>query len=342
MDTKALALPVDAMVDEGAGSFAGYASLFDVLDSQGDIVVKGAYTDTLPQFLERGFIAWGHDWLNPVATVREAREDNRGLRLVADFHSDALSQTARTRTRERLERGKFMGLSIGFQTVSHQMTPEARLLKKIDLFETSLVTVPALREAGVTHAKGVDLEQEAELRAVWSAAQINDLPDSSFAIILPGGEKDSDGKTVPRSLRKLPHHGPSGAVDLPHLRAALSRLPQADLPPAAAATAKSHLEGHATGAGVGERDAQHLVEHLVATVAELKVGRRFSQASRREIQAAIDALAALIQEVTADEQEDELTELAEKIRRQPVAGMAHLSSGWLDEYRARYRLGGDT
>jgi hypothetical protein len=62
--------------------------------------------------------------------------------------------------------------------------------------------------------------------AVWTRAQINDFPDSSFAIIMPGGEKDEAGKTVPRSLRKLPFKNKEGAVDIPHLRNALARLPQ--------------------------------------------------------------------------------------------------------------------
>jgi hypothetical protein len=88
--------------------------------------------------------------------------------------------------------------------------------------------------------------------ATWTAAFINDLPDNAFAVVLPGGEKDADGKTTPRSLRKLPHHGQGGGIDLPHLRNALARLPQADLSDAARATAQRHLNGHATSEGVGD------------------------------------------------------------------------------------------
>jgi len=153
MDRKILAVTDGKMGDAGAGSFAGYASLFGVMDSQQDVVLKGAYTDTIPQFLERGFIAWGHDWLDPVATIRTATEDDKGLYLEADFHSDPASQQARTRTLERLQRGKFVGLSIGYSVADAEFTESARLLKQIDLWETSLVTVPALRDAGVTAAK---------------------------------------------------------------------------------------------------------------------------------------------------------------------------------------------
>ena len=52
-----------------------------------------------------------------------------------------------------------------------------------------------------------------------SAADQNDLPDSAFAYIEPGG-KVVDGKTEPRSKRHFPVH------DAAHVRNALARAPQ--------------------------------------------------------------------------------------------------------------------
>jgi HK97 family phage prohead protease len=69
-----------------------------------------------------------------------------------------------------------------------------------------------------------------ELKAVWTTAYVNDLPDSAFLYVEPGGEKDADGKTAPRSLRHFPYKDANGTVDLPHLRNALSRIPQSSLP----------------------------------------------------------------------------------------------------------------
>ncbi len=66
--------------------------------------------------------------------------------------------------------------------------------------------------------------------AEWSVAAINDLPDSSFLFVASGGKKDDDGKTVPRNLRHFPVRDASGKLDLPHLRNALARIPQADIP----------------------------------------------------------------------------------------------------------------
>jgi HK97 family phage prohead protease len=53
-----------------------------------------------------------------------------------------------------------------------------------------------------------------------SSASINDLPDSAFAYIEPGGSKDSSGKTTPRGLRHFPVH------DEAHARNALARAKQ--------------------------------------------------------------------------------------------------------------------
>lgn len=56
--------------------------------------------------------------------------------------------------------------------------------------------------------------------AVLPVAKQNDLPDSAFAHIEPGGKKDETGKTVPRSLRHFPIH------DKAHTANALARAPQ--------------------------------------------------------------------------------------------------------------------
>jgi len=66
--------------------------------------------------------------------------------------------------------------------------------------------------------------------AVWTTAYVNKLPDDSFALIIPGGKKDSEGKTTPRSLRKLPYKDADGKVNRAHVVNALSRLPQTNAP----------------------------------------------------------------------------------------------------------------
>jgi hypothetical protein len=64
---------------------------------------------------------------------------------------------------------------------------------------------------------------------VWTTKEVNDFPDSSFAYIEPGGKKDSEGKTVPRSLRHFPYKDKNGKIDEAHVSNAFSRLPQSKL-----------------------------------------------------------------------------------------------------------------
>ena len=63
--------------------------------------------------------------------------------------------------------------------------------------------------------------------AQWSARYVNDLPDSAFLYVEPGGKKDSDGKTTPRTLRHFPYKNDRGEIDLPHLRNAIAQGPKA-------------------------------------------------------------------------------------------------------------------
>lgn len=145
------------------GGFAGYGSVFGNVDSYDDIVVAGAYTETLPDFLKNGFVSVGHKWADlPVATFSEAYQDDKGLYVVAEFHSDDYSQRARKVTAERIERGKGVGLSIGFSIkkggASWAMDEEGqhtgiRLLSNLELFEVALVNMPSNPDTWVSTVK---------------------------------------------------------------------------------------------------------------------------------------------------------------------------------------------
>lgn len=137
----------------GSGVFEGYASLFGRRDSQGDVVMAGAFADTLKR---RGpdniRMLFQHNPAEPVGTWLELREDRRGL-----FVRGRLNRQVQ-RGRELLallESGGLDGLSIGFRTVQARSdkTSRARQLIAIDLWEISLVTFPMLDGARVSTVK---------------------------------------------------------------------------------------------------------------------------------------------------------------------------------------------
>jgi HK97 family phage prohead protease len=155
---------VDAIICEfkaappsGTGRFEGYGAVKGNVDLYGDIILDGAFGN-LTEFATRGGILLGHDWSSlPVAIVESAKEDANGLYLSATWHSDAESQRARTVVEERIASGKFVGLSIGYQTLDSSTEDRdgksVRLLKQITVHEVSIVLTPANPKAGVVMAK---------------------------------------------------------------------------------------------------------------------------------------------------------------------------------------------
>lgn len=89
--------------------------------------------------------------------------------------------------------------------------------------------------------------------ATLSGAERDALPDSAFAYIEPGGKKDSEGKTTPRSLRHFPIH------DEAHVRAALSRIGEgaefsSEARPKVMAAARKH------GIGVSDTESHSMLD----------------------------------------------------------------------------------
>lgn len=174
MEYKLVSAPDVKMTEEKTGFITGYCSVFGNWDSTGERVTKGAFLPSLLDFMKDGFVAVGHDWSAlPIATPVEASEDDHGLFVKAEFHSTADAQDARTVIRERLERGKSVKLSIGYEVLADEFTEEGRLLKSLKLYEWSYVTVPANSLAAVTDAKGqprLGLPLDTHVDAVLSSA----------------------------------------------------------------------------------------------------------------------------------------------------------------------------
>lgn len=145
------------------GGIEGYGAIFNNIDSYGDMIVKGAFLETIPQFMTNGFASVGHAWSDlPVATFSDAHEDDKGLYIVAEYHTDDYSQRTRGIVKERIDRQKSVGLSIGFMVKDggavigrddNGFPVGVRILTNLELFEVSIVNVPANPAALATAAK---------------------------------------------------------------------------------------------------------------------------------------------------------------------------------------------
>jgi hypothetical protein len=144
----------------GPGWIEGYAAVFDNVDSQGDVVRKGAFAKTIRERIPAGkvklmiaHVAKGGSTMEVIGTVSRAHEDAHGLWIHADLSSDATAQEARTKVAE----GHVLGLSIGYvPVVKAEAVVDGAVvteLKEVKLLEVTLTPFPANELAGVTSAK---------------------------------------------------------------------------------------------------------------------------------------------------------------------------------------------
>lgn len=152
-------------------TFSGYGAVFGNVDSDGDMIMPGAFADTLASARTSGqwpamlsqHGGWGitADDMMPIGIWTDLAEDGVGLKVTGK-----LADTPRGRDAYALlkmePRPAIDGLSIGY--IAKQYEPRSkpedprRKLTRIDLFEVSLVTFPANPKARATSVKsGVDM-----------------------------------------------------------------------------------------------------------------------------------------------------------------------------------------
>lgn len=223
---KSLDVEVKA-ADDQAGTITLYAAAFGNVDRQGEVIVPGAFMN-LSEFVSDGWIGLAHDMAAlPVATVKAAEQDSHGLRLECEWHSTPEAQKARTVVKERLDRGKAVKCSIGYRVVEagHETrdgNPVA-VLKQIELFEASIVNLPANPRAEVVEAKawwqvfedaraavkdGRVLSDKNRRRLGAMAGKLREAADDLDGLLKetePAASDDSDG--IEKSVGRDPREG---------------------------------------------------------------------------------------------------------------------------------------
>ena len=152
-------------INPESGEFAGYASVFDNVDSDMDIMAKGAFTNTIANRFannNKPKMLWQHNPEMIIGVWDEMAEDDRGLfvkgRLLVDV---AKGREALALMRE----GALDGMSVGFMTeeaVDEGSNGSVRRIVKVDLWEVSLVTWGANAAARVTDVKTLKTERDYE------------------------------------------------------------------------------------------------------------------------------------------------------------------------------------
>ena len=134
------------------GTFTGLLSPYNVKDGGDDIVLPGAYANTLQQKGTTRPLLWSHETRNPVGTV-ELTDMPDGLHAKGQL---LMELAEAQRVFKLIKAGIAQGLSIGFQTVRKDFQNGIRYLKEINLYEASVVVFPMNEAALITSVKGID------------------------------------------------------------------------------------------------------------------------------------------------------------------------------------------
>lgn len=151
-----IVLDIKALSEDG--TFEGYGSVFGVKDSYGDIVMPGAFAESLARHRAAGTMPamlWQHDSDDVCGVWLEMSEDAVGLKVKGQL---ALKTAYGSDAYELLKIKAIRGLSIGYVTEEEEVDRVAGVTKltKLDLWEISLVTFPANTSATVTSVKSIE------------------------------------------------------------------------------------------------------------------------------------------------------------------------------------------
>lgn len=133
------------------GVIEAYVSIFGNVDSDGDIILRGAFLESLAKKLPKG--VWSHNWDEPIASTLEAREDEKGLFIKGQF---VLAVQKAKEAFELIKAGVIDEFSIGFRILDWEYDDTGhRVIKKVKLYEWSPVLAGANPDTELVAIKGL-------------------------------------------------------------------------------------------------------------------------------------------------------------------------------------------
>ncbi len=270
-------------VDEDEGTFEGYCATFTKHpDSYGDIIKPGAFKKTLKEMAKRIKILWHHNPWEPIGIPLSLTEDAKGLLVKGKL---SLGVQRAREVLALMKDGVVTEMSIGYVSVKESWDGDVRLLEEIKLYDVSPVSFAANPEAVVLGAKaeGKPLPNEHACRL----RDPGDFEDGTFRRVT----RVSGGRKYSIIMGKL--EGDDTMTEQAY-RYDKEIWDEDD--------AETHCGDH-DGSFEAASDAEKTE----------KSGRVLSAASLTKLQAAIDALQALLDSTEAEAEPDKSTPLDEEV-----------------------------
>lgn len=200
------------------GQFEAMVSVFNVVDRDGDVVLPGAFTESLNAWKASGDpipILWSHRMDDPrysIGAVLEVAElgsndprlpdwvddrvkANGGLWVRGQLHVGSDAGEVATAARKLLLARLVKQFSYAYEVQESEWLDEegVRILKRLDIFEISPTQVGANDLTQLLGAKGAGAERGSELTLVVKGDVSGDLQQAVVALLDRPGNAASDG-----------------------------------------------------------------------------------------------------------------------------------------------------
>lgn len=154
MNKRSFNLEIKAVQEDGF--FSGYGAIFGNVDWYNDIILPGAFKETLSQWESKGKlppILWNHNPDEPIGAFTKMLEDEKGLYVEGKL---LINDVPRAKATHALLKAKAIdGMSIGYRTVKaiYNQDTDIRELIHLNLREVSIVPDAANELSTVTSVK---------------------------------------------------------------------------------------------------------------------------------------------------------------------------------------------
>ena len=191
------------------GKISGYFSTYDEEpDSYGDIVAPGAFTETIKAREATGHpfpLCFNHNMDAVIGTVDSIEDTEKGPLITASFFITEKAQEVR----EMVKSGAVYQFSFAYDVKGWEEPTEeqkakgiANVLTKLDLYEVSVVVVPANQNAVVTDIKSGKRNSKKDADAIKQAIALlqgvldNEEDDSKETEETPKANEDTTSKEL--------------------------------------------------------------------------------------------------------------------------------------------------
>lgn len=185
MDFERKSFTIEAKADAEAGVFRGYMSAWDNVDSYGDVMVRGAFDESLAN---RGLpmLSWEHDWsLGPIGKLTGSGSDDHGQWVEGRFFLDS-DLPRRLYEASKGEDGWKPELSFAFITEdagpATRNGENVREVRKVALLEAAIVVKGANDLAQMVSVRSAGADSPSVGSAEWLAETAD--ADEAFAASL--------------------------------------------------------------------------------------------------------------------------------------------------------------